>query len=913
MNRAREPGGSRRAAVLVALFAAVVLAGLAAVRLAFGSAASTSAGHVAAILAITSAVVCTEAAVHRAVPARRFWLALCATCVLAVFGEAGYAALALRAAPANVPSPADVAYLVAVVPGTAAFLHLALIGRGPRWRVRPVLDGVVLTSSLLFVVWVLLLKAHYPTSGPVGSDVLVRLAFPLADVVLLALVLPVLSRARRSSLASLSLLAAGVLALLTVDLVLVDQGVSRAESGSAAAGIGVPLAFFLVALGAALAVRGELPTRDEPTPLVLMLPRLPAVVAVGIFLTRLLNGDGFDQFELATVATVVVASTLRVFVMLAENHALTTDVHLAMADLRASENRFRAIVNRSSDFITVCDASGRVTYQSQSGRPLAGLRASDLIGTEVSRLIHPDDRDRVLRGFQESLGAPGPTKFECRVGADDGEWRQIEAVVTNLLDDPNVHGIVINSRDVTEHRQLEGRLAHQALHDPLSGLPNRALFRDRVHHALALQLRDGGESGHLAVLFFDLDGFAAVNDSLGHTAGDAVLILTASRLVECVRHGDTVARLGGDEFAVLLENVEGPPDALEMAERFLTAMQSPISLEERDVFVGASIGIAIDTPGDGAAELLRNADLAMNRAKERGRTRYEIFEPEMHAAARLRLDLETDLRQALKRGELFCLYQPVVDLQTGLLAGVEALARWRHPTRGVVPPGEFIPTAEETGLIVPLGRWVLGEACRQLVEWQRASGRALGMAVNLSARQLADPGLADDVTAALASAGLDAGALVLEITESMLVDDADGGLAKVQRLSDLGVGLAIDDFGTGYSSLAYLSRLPVNILKIDKSFVAGLARGDETAAVTSAIVAMGKSLNLAIVAEGIEDVGQLDALTELGCDYGQGYLLAPPLEPAEVATLLAVPEDEPSALLPRPHSVTAGAAERPVG
>jgi EAL domain-containing protein (putative c-di-GMP-specific phosphodiesterase class I) len=304
----------------------------------------------------------------------------------------------------------------------------------------------------------------------------------------------------------------------------------------------------------------------------------------------------------------------------------------------------------------------------------------------------------------------------------------------------------------------------------------------------------------------------------------------------------------------------------------------------------------------------------MNRAKERGRNRCELFEIDMHAAARTRLDLENDLRSALARGELFCLYQPVVELQTGLLAGVEALVRWHHPTRGIVAPAEFIGVAEETGLIVPLGRWVLVEACRQLREWQDAAGRPLGLAVNLSASQLADPQLAHDVSAALSAAGVAATSLVLEITESMLVDDADRSLAKVKRLSELGVGLALDDFGTGYSSLAYLSRLPVDILKIDKSFVTALTQGDDVSPVTSAIVAMGKSLDLAIVAEGIETQDQLTALVALGCEYGQGFLLSPPLDGDAVSALLVSSASNPRGLLPEPPvRVSVALADRPVG
>ncbi len=897
----------------VAALAAVVALALAGAHQLGSSDTRSLVGHLSAIAATTAAVVCADAASRRVPAGRLFWAAFCAMCVLAVFGEVGYAALAMSSRPPAVPSAADIAYLIAVVPGTAAFLVLSLGVRGRVWRLRPIVDAVVLVSSLLFVAWFAVLRDVYPESGGASSETLVAIAFPVVDIVLLALVLPVLSRVTRASALSLTALSAGLIVLTTTDLLLVQDGTPRVSAGPIGLGVGVPLAFLLLAFAAAVARPVDAPTRDESSALTMLLPQAPALIAVGIFLARLASGATFDRMEIATVATVSVAGTVRLFLMLWENHLLTRDVRLAMADLHASEERFRSIVQGSSDFITICDARGRVTFQSKSSRPIVGLSAGSLVGADVAEIIHPDDRERVLRAFVESRNTPGPAFYECRIGTPEGDWRHVQAVVTNLLEDPNVQGIVINTRDVTEQRLLETRLAHQALHDPLSGLPNRALFRDRLHHALALQSREGAP-GSLAVMVIDLDGFSAVNDSFGHATGDAVLMLTASRVVECVRPGDTVSRLGSDEFAVLLEKIESPAAAVEMAHRFVQVMQQPIELEERELVIGASVGIAVDAEGDGPAELLRNADIAMNRAKERGRNRCELFELDMHAAARTRFDLENDLRIALARGELFCLYQPVVELQTGLLAGVEALVRWRHPTRGIVPPAEFIGVAEETGLIVPLGRWVLVEACRQLREWQDAAGRPLGLAVNLSASQLEDPQLADDVVAALTAAGVEATSLVLEITESMLVDDADRSLGKVKRLSELGVGLALDDFGTGYSSLAYLSRLPVDILKIDKSFVTALSSGEGVSPVTSAIVAMGKSLDLAIVAEGIETREQLAAMRSLGCEYGQGFLLSPPLDGAGVTALLVSSAREPHGLLPEPPvGASAALAERPVG
>ncbi|HVE63719.1 MAG TPA: EAL domain-containing protein [Mycobacteriales bacterium] len=581
----------------------------------------------------------------------------------------------------------------------------------------------------------------------------------------------------------------------------------------------------------------------------------------------------------------LVAATAGVLLLLSESRALSREAQATLAAQEASEARLRSIVQGSGDVITILDAAGRVVFQSKSDDQILGFEPGALVGGVLAKLIHPDDKGRVLRQYTKAMGIPGGVEvYECRMATAAGEWRDIEAVITNHLDNPLVQGLVINSRDISYRKELERRLTHQSLHDTLTGLPNRALFRDRVHHALALARRDPDR--RLAVILIDLDGFASINDSFGHSTGDALLKVTAERLVDCVRPGDTVARLGGDEFAVLLENIDSSLIARQVANRFLDAMLLSVDADGREIFASASVGIAADMSGDGADELLRNADLAMYRAKARGKKRYEVFEPAMHAVVVERLALETDLRKALDRGEFFLLYQPVVNLATGVTAGLEALVRWQHPTRGVVAPGDFITAAEETGLIVPLGRWVLDEACRQLRSWQDIASHPLRMAVNLSARQLHAPGLADHVASALRSSDVIATSLVLEITESMLVDDADRTLAKLQQLNDLGVSLAIDDFGTGYSSLAYLSRLPVDILKIDRTFVAGIGEHDELTAVTAAIVALGEKLGLSLVAEGIEEAGQLAAVTGMGCHFGQGYLLARPMTAAGVETLL---------------------------
>lgn len=425
-------------------------------------------------------------------------------------------------------------------------------------------------------------------------------------------------------------------------------------------------------------------------------------------------------------------------------------------------------------------------------------------------------------------------------------------------------------------------IEQQALHDPLTNLPNRTLLRERLDQALA----QPEARQPLAVLFLDLDNFKAVNDTVGHGLGDALLVAVARRLRRSVRPQDLVARLGGDEFAVLLQGLHAAEDAVQVAERLLGSFRRPFHLAGRELYVHASIGVAVrSTHTVQADQLLRDADLAMYMAKGSGKGRYAVFEPAMHAALLRRLELKADLQQALAREEFTLRYQPTVALDTGEIVGAEALLRWAHPRRGLVPPAEFIPLAEETGLIVPLGRWVLQQACRQAAAWPAA----LTVSVNLSARQLKHESLVDDVAAALHDSGLAPQRLILEITESDLIEESalDACLERLLALKRLGVRLAIDDFGTGYSSLSYLRRLPVDILKIDKSFVDGLARGPQGVAVVRSVVDLGRNLGLAVVAEGVEDAGQRTVLASLGCELAQGYYFARPVDRTTLATLLA--------------------------
>ena len=554
-------------------------------------------------------------------------------------------------------------------------------------------------------------------------------------------------------------------------------------------------------------------------------------------------------------------------------------------NVRRSEERFRSLVRNSSDGIMIAGADGTVAYESPGVERVLGHPPEARVGRPAFEPVHPDDLRGIQRLYRDVAASPDMEATAVfRARHVDGSYRVVEAVAKNLLADPAIEGVVVNYRDVTEQRSLEQQLRHQAFHDSLTGLPNRALFLDRLAHGL-VRTRRGNPP--LAVVFVDLDDFKAVNDSLGHAAGDSLLVAVAGRIRMSVREADTPARMGGDEFAILLEDATTVDAARESATRVLKALRMPFRLGDRDVAIQASAGIAMyGSPEQTADELLRNADIAMYSAKAQGKDRLVIYESAVHDAAIGRLQLRTDLQLALERDEFALVYQPLVDLDTAAVYGVEALLRWHHPRRGLVGPVEFVPIAEETGLIIPIGRWVLEQACRQAQAWHGArGGKGLELSVNLSGRQIEDPDLVDDVRRALAASGLDPRLLTLEITESILMHDADGTIATLEQLRALGVRLAIDDFGTGYSSLSYLRRLPVDVLKIDRSFVAVVDAGPDEAALVQSIVTLGRSLRLETVAEGIEQPGQLAELLSLGTHLGQGYYFAKPLSPDEITAL----------------------------
>jgi len=545
--------------------------------------------------------------------------------------------------------------------------------------------------------------------------------------------------------------------------------------------------------------------------------------------------------------------------------------------MRASEARFRTVFEHSAVGIAMLDENARILDTNGAFQRFLGYDDKELRGRAQHEFAPPDEVDAVRELVGDVAGATGASSAaEMRYVRRDGRTAWGSVTLSRAEGSPNLHMIAM-VQDVSERKSLEAELVHQAFHDPLTGLANRNLFRDRVEHALQRSARAHEE---IAVMFLDLDNFKQVNDTLGHGAGDRLLTSVAGRLLNATRGCDTVARLGGDEFGVLLENVRGDPDATVVAERIKHALCTPIEFDNgRSASVSASIGIARPAAGEGSDELLRNADVAMYGAKAEARGTYVIFDPSMHARLVDRVALEADLRRAIEHGELSVAYQPIVSLETGTISGCEALMRWNHPVRGAVPPSMFIPVAEETGLIIPLGRWVLREACVRAAQWNaERPQRQLSMTVNISAAQIGDSALVDDVAQALRDAKLEASLLVLEVTESVIMHDAEQAMARLNQLRQLGVRLAIDDFGTGYSSLSQLQRFPVDVLKIDRSFTSGLPHDTNSSALAKTIIALGNMLTLRTVAEGVETSQQHERLRELGCGLGQGFLFSHPVD-----------------------------------
>jgi diguanylate cyclase (GGDEF)-like protein/PAS domain S-box-containing protein len=740
-------------------------------------------------------------------------------------------------------------------------------------------DGYVMAVALLVLGWVTIFAAEFHHSGARPGTFLLDLIHPLADLAVLGALLPIVTAAwRRATLPYLALLAVAVSDSLAVG--------QRVNGGH------LSLAAQLVAVLAALLIGSAPWSEAAPRLSAVSRVRLPGMASAGaatviagltacvatvsVVLSGLIDAPSVGSALVVAGGAGVLVMAFRLFMLVRENG-------LVLGMWRESSRNLRELASRTSDAVLVCDLSGTIRYASPAVAEY-GYTPAELAGRRLTDLVHPEDRQGAVAAVRLELAAvPGEGRFPCRVRAADGTWRHIEATALRY-DVPGADGqMLVTVRDVSDQVALRQQVAHLTFHDGLTGLPNRAYVEERARDVLSAPSTVRSGAG---VIFLDLDRFTAVNDSVGHGAGDLVLAQAARRLRAAVPGHDTVARWGSDEFAVLVEQATGPQEITEVARRLAGAVASePFRVAGQAIALTASVGVALagaDT--DQSAVVLRNADVAMSRAKDQGGDRVEVYQEHMHADAVRRVELVSDLQQAIANNELTLQYQPVVELATSRVVGAEALVRWRRAGQQV-PPEEFLRAAEESGLIVGLGEWVLREACAQAAAWRRA-GWDIAISVNASERQITAPSFLVIVSELLAEHDLPAAALTIEVNERILVEDAGLVMDCLAALRDLGVRLAIDDFGTGYASLANLRQLPADIIKIDPSFVDGLGRDDTLALLTRTVVQVGRELGMQVVAEGIEQPRQLTALREMGCGYGQGFLVARPMAAPGVEALI---------------------------
>jgi diguanylate cyclase (GGDEF)-like protein/PAS domain S-box-containing protein len=806
------------------------------------------------------------------------------------------------------PGLADVGYLSAY-PILIAGMVLLLRSRDRASDRANFIDSLILTVSAAVVMWVYLMEPYVQDPTVTGLELVISIAYPLMDLLILGMAARMMvSPGVRPT--AYYLLMVSILGLFISDCFYIFGLLNGWYHTGSLVDAGWLVSYVLwgaAALHPSMTELAKPVPHVEPSVTRRRLLTLTFVTLLAPLVRIIETVRGHDPTVGSTVVPTVILFLLVMARMSGLVQALTGALERhqeAERRRRQSEARFGSLIQHASDVVTVLDASGEVIFQSPSVRRVLGYKRQELMHKTLGDLIHEEDRAAALSILEQVRGHSNddPAVIRFRWQHRDGSWREMEATVTNLLDDPTVSGIVLNARDVTEQVALQAQLAHQAFHDPLTDLANRALFRDRVEHTLE---RRSAPDEPVAVLFLDVDNFKTVNDSLGHSAGDRLLIELAGRLRGCVRGADTTARLGGDEFAILLEDSK---DAEVVATRIGDALTDPFVIDAKEVFVTVSVGISVsELARGGTDELLRNADAAMYTAKNRGGARSVVFRPDMHLRALRRLDLEAELRRAIERDEFRLHYQPIVEMETKRITGFEALVRWAHPERGLIGPTEFIPIAEETGLIRAIGRFVLREASQQGSAWQtKYSSPQLSMAINLSAQELAARELHTELGRALAESGIAPGTLTLEMTERVLMADTDITMTKLDQLRELGLRLSVDDFGTGFSSLSYLRTFPIDALKIAKPFLDNVPEGEQETALVRGIIELGHNLNLEIVGEGVERTEQWHALREMGCDLIQGYLLARPQGPERIENLLETVDTEKASEPTREYHLTPG-------
>ncbi|GAB7036642.1 MULTISPECIES: putative bifunctional diguanylate cyclase/phosphodiesterase [Catenuloplanes] len=834
------------------------------------------------------AAIVTGVWLHR--PARwSAWLLIAAALLVFVTGDTiNNTYLTLQLQPPY-PGVADVLYLL-VYPLLGGGLLLLVRSRAGDRNRAALLDALVPTVSFGLLTWVFLVAPYARATDLSAVEKSLSVAYPVGDVLSLGFLLRLLVAPGRKP-ATVRLLTVAVTGLLVSDIV---YSLGRLD---ATWQIGGPVDLGWVAMYgcaglAALhpsmaAVAGEPAGEPDLGPRAamrrLVLLTGASLIAPAVLLLQYAHGEVVDAPIIAAAAALMFVLVMaRVYGLMTERTALAAEV-----SRREGEAYFRTLIQSASDVILIVGDDARIRYASPSATVLLGY--PDLTGTPLHTIVADTHHDTLLlaeRGRVESADLTAVRADRCLL--------QVECAVRDLRGDPTVRGLVLTLRDVTERRRLENDLAHQAFHDSLTGLANRVLFRDRLDQSYARAELAGAGIG---VLFVDLDDFKEVNDTLGHAVGDQVLVSVAERISRSVGPDDTAARMGGDEFAILVAHADGPGGAEDVAARVIAALRAPVEVSDglggRFAASGAaSIGLATSADASTPTELLRHADLALYLAKGAGKGDWKRYRPDLQTAMIERSALRQALHEAVEREQFVLHYQPIVDMPTGAVVGLEALVRWQHPERGLLGPYHFIELAEESGAIVGIGGWALREALHRFVRWQRDHPAAAPayVSVNVSARQFRRPDFVGQVRAALDGTGAAPGALLLEITESLVLHDTEQVLADLRALRALGVRIAIDDFGTGYSSLSYLRHLPVDVLKIDKSFIDDIVTSDRQAALVTAIVTLARDLGLTVVAEGIEDAGQRATLNGMGCPYGQGYLFSKPVPPEAVPGTITAAE-----------------------
>jgi diguanylate cyclase (GGDEF)-like protein/PAS domain S-box-containing protein len=849
------------AAVIAPIFVAAVPAGGSLRRLLY----------VGALVLVWACIVC---GVARRRPSRP-WIGIAIGAGLVVVGEIART-LFVTSADVVFLHSADALRIAAYLAFTVSFVVIVRRRKSENGRAS-VLDGAIVGCALIATCWPMLAFPSTLSRTAEASGGLLGVARPFLAIVLCAVGVRMLFRPELVS----RLAFFGVVPLAAADL-LEGAGLTRSTgTGRGALEISALFALSLIAIAANRPAPGvSVPVAEvDPANRLRVLCILTAVALCSI--TPLADAWSSGHHDVATLVPGICA--IAVFVLISMRlWQLATGARAA--GMRQGLRRLGALVQGLHEAIFVVDRDGVISYASPRSGALLGVDADDLVGRRLDESLGVQESDRVSRQLRAAVTLPLGTHEELAGTFVDGDGRprDFEMSIMNMLGDRDVAGLVVTMRDVTVKRELTRELEQRVFHDDLTQLANRSLFMDRLDQA---RLRSRRTGSAIAVMFVDLDDFKAVNDGLGHAAGDTLLCAVSGRLSECLRPSDTIARLGGDEFAVLLDGVADVAEVMTIAQRLLEVLQLPVEIDELSVTVPASLGIAIAEQGHAHTNLMRDADIALYRAKEQGKNRIAIFDTSMGWEAYSRLRLRSQLESAVENNELRVLFQPIISLNSSEIVGVEALIRWEHPKLGMLSPSEFIPIAEESALITLIGRWVLQQACAHAAHWNQG-GRDLYVSVNVSARQLREPGFAAEIAAALAESGLEPTKLMLELTESVLIDEV-AGQNLVDNVAPLGVGIAIDDFGTGYSSLAYLQRFPVNVVKIDRSFVSRLNE-EGMRAVVKSMAAISSVMGYTSIAEGVETAEEAADLVGLDYGFAQGFLYSHPVGAAEIGMLLEV-------------------------